>query len=186
MAFLTQEQLSNVGFKSIGENVLISDKASIYNAKNISLGSHVRIDDFCILSAGDGGIFLSDYIHIACYCSLIGKGKIVLKDFSGLSARVSVYSSNDDYSGRYMTNPCVPTEYTNVTSGDVTIEKHVIIGSGTIVLPNVTVGYGAAIGAMSLVSKSCEGKTIYLGNPLKRLKSRKLDFEELEKKMLNE
>ena len=186
MAFLNQEQLNSIGFKSIGKNVSISDKASIYNPKNISIGNNVRIDDFCILSAGQGGISLGDYIHIACYCAIIGKGRIVLKNFSGLSARVSIYSSNDDYSGEFMTNPCVPSEYTNVTSGDVTIEQHVIIGSGTIVLPNVTVGYGAAIGAMSLVTKNCEEKTIYMGNPLRKLKRRKLGFEELEKKLLNE
>lgn len=182
MAFLNQEQLDVVGFKSIGENVLISNKVSIYNPKNIVIGSNVRIDDFCILSAGEGGIILGNYVHLACYCSLIGQGSIILKDFSGISSRVSLYSSNDDYSGEFLTNPCVPSEYTNVKSGDVTLEKHVIIGSGSIVLPNVTVGYGTAIGALSLVTKSCSEKSIYIGNPLKRLKARKVGFEELEKK----
>lgn len=31
MAYYTQEQLINLGFKLIGQNVKISDKASIYN-----------------------------------------------------------------------------------------------------------------------------------------------------------
>ena len=48
MSFLTQTQLHNLGFKSLGQNVLISDKASIYSPELISIGSHVRIDDFCI------------------------------------------------------------------------------------------------------------------------------------------
>ena len=30
-----KEELEKMGFKSLGDNVLISDKASIYNAKNI-------------------------------------------------------------------------------------------------------------------------------------------------------
>ena len=56
MSFLNDEQLKDLGLKSYGKNVIISDKASLYNAKNISIGNNVRIDDFCILSAGDGGI----------------------------------------------------------------------------------------------------------------------------------
>ena len=58
MSFLNDEQLKDLGLKSYGKNVIISDKASLYNAKNISIGNNVRIDDFCILSAGDGGITL--------------------------------------------------------------------------------------------------------------------------------
>lgn len=81
MAILTEEQLKDVGFKSIGQNVRISDKASIYGAKNISIGSNVRIDDFVVLSAGVGGIEIGSYIHIAVFSSLIGAEKITLSDF---------------------------------------------------------------------------------------------------------
>ena len=59
MSFLTYKQLSKIGFLSLGENVLLSEKASIYNAPKIHIGSNVRIDDFCILSAGEEGIFQS-------------------------------------------------------------------------------------------------------------------------------
>jgi len=184
MAFLNREEIEKIGFKSLGENVLISDKVSIYNPNEIKLGDNVRIDDFCILSAGKDGIEIGNYVHIACYCSLIGNGKIVLSDFSGLSSRVSIYSSNDDYSGDYLTNPCVPTEFTNVKSGPVTLEKHVIVGAGSIVLPNVTIGYGTAIGALSLISRSCKELSIYFGSPAKRIKERKNGFQNLEKKLL--
>lgn len=54
MGFYTREQLEKKGFKSIGENVLISDKTSIYSPQNISIGNNVRIDDYCVLSAGGG------------------------------------------------------------------------------------------------------------------------------------
>ena len=51
----TREELEAIGFAQLGENVKISKKASIYGAANISIGNHVRIDDFCIISAGEGG-----------------------------------------------------------------------------------------------------------------------------------
>ena len=54
MGFYSREQLEKIGFKSLGENVLISDKTSIYSPENISIGNNVRIDDFSVLSAGGG------------------------------------------------------------------------------------------------------------------------------------
>lgn len=184
MSILTREQIRKLGFAHVGENCRLSDKASFYNCQHIHIGNNVRIDDFCVLSAGMGGIEIGNYIHIAVYSSLIGAGKIVLDDFSNISSRVSIYSSNDDYSGASMTNPMVPVAFTNVTHADVNIERHVIIGSGSVVLPGVTLGEGVAVGALSLVTKKCESFGIYSGVPAKRIKERKQDFLELEKKFL--
>ena len=135
MAFLTETQLQTIGFSSVGESVLISDRASIYGAGRIRIGDHVRIDDYSILSAGAEGISLGNYIHISCYASLIGKAAISIGDFSALSVRASIFSSNDDYSGNYMTNPTVPTEFTNVEHRPVEIRRHCTIGAGAIILP---------------------------------------------------
>lgn len=176
MSYYTKEELKQLQLGSIGENVLISRRTSLYNTKNIYIGHNVRIDDFCVLSAGSEGIYLGNYVHIAVYCSLIGQGKIKLNNFSGLSSRVSIYSSNDDYSGSALTNPTVPSHLTNVTHGNVTLEEYVIIGSGSIVLPNVTIARGAAIGALSLVKKDCTEFGIYSGSPAKRIGERKRNF----------
>ena len=184
MPLLTEQQLYAHGFKSVGRNVRISDKASIYNAANISIGDNVRIDDFVVLSAGSGGITIGSHIHIAVYSSLIGAGAITVCDFANLSSKVSVYSSSDDYSGKTMTNPCIPDEYKRVTHADVTIEKHVIVGCGSVILPGVTLSEGAAIGALSLVNKDCENYTIYAGSPARKIKSRKKDLLKLEQDFL--
>lgn len=181
MSILNAEQISAMSFKTVGTNVAISDKASIYNAANISIGSNVRIDDFCVLSAGVGGIEIGSNIHIAVFSLLIGAGKIKLSDFSNISSRVSIYSSNDDYSGEFLTNPTVPKEYTGVKCANVFIGRHVIVGSGSVVLPGVRLEDGVAVGALSLVSKSCEAFVIYAGNPIKKLKKRKRALLELEK-----
>jgi acetyltransferase-like isoleucine patch superfamily enzyme len=181
MAMLNRSELEHMGFASVGENVLISDKAAFYNCANITLGNNVRIDDFCVLSAGVGGISIGNYVHIAIYTSLIGAGKITLSDFCNISSRVSIYSSNDDYSGANMTNPTVPKQYTGVTHADVFFGKHVIVGSGTVILPGVTLEEGVAVGALSLVTKKCTQFSIYAGNPAKHIKERKRDLLVLEK-----
>src|SRR5450830_2108043 len=119
MAMLSREILEQMGFSSLGKNVQISDKSSFYGIEQINIGSNVCIDDFCVLSAGEGGIFIHNNTHIAVYSSLIGAGKITLSDFCNISSRVSIYASNDDYSGAAMTNPTVPSKYTAVTHADV-------------------------------------------------------------------
>ncbi|MGL5129730.1 MAG: acyltransferase [Aeromonas popoffii] len=186
MAFLTEQQLSSMGFAELGSNVLISDKASIYGASRIKIGSNVRIDDFCVLSAGDGGIEIGSYIHIAVYSSLIGAGQITLANFVNISSRVAIYSSNDDYSGEYMTNPMVPAEYTNVTHANVTLAKHVIIGSGSVVLPGVNIYEGAAVGSLSMVTKDCDAFGVYIGVPAKKIKYRKQDLLKFEEFLISE
>jgi galactoside O-acetyltransferase len=172
MTFLSQAELTAIGFASLGKDVRISDRCSVYAPHRIHIGDRTRIDDFCILSAGDGGISIGSNIHIACYTSLIGAARIELHDFANLSSRVSIYSSNDDYSGEYMTNPTVLPEFTNVTAGPVVIERHVIVGAGAVILPNVRIGLATAVGALSLVKANCDPFSIYAGIPARRIKDR--------------
>ncbi len=185
MAYLSELELKTLGLKDFGEQVRISNKASIYRPEAISIGDHVRIDDFCTLSAGIGGIAIGDYVHIAVYSSLIGSGKITLSSFCNLSSRVSIYSSNDDYSGQWLTNPTIPPLYTGVTHADVFLGRHVIIGSGSIILPGVILEQGVAVGALSLIRKHCSEFGIYAGNPAKRIADRKRDLLEVEQDFLN-
>lgn len=172
MSVYTLEELQAIGFADFGDNVQISRKASFYGVSRISIGNNVRIDDFCVLSAGQGGIKLGDYIHIAVYSSIIGAGQVTLHDYCNISSRVSIYSSSDDYSGMFMTNPMVDEQFTQVYSAPVNLEPHVIIGSGSVVLPGVTLAEGVAIGALSLVTKSLPAWGIYAGQPVKLIKPR--------------
>jgi galactoside O-acetyltransferase len=186
MARLDRSAIERMGFATVGNNVFISDRASFYNCANISIGNNVRIDDFCVLSAGVGGISIGSCVHVAVYSSLIGAGRITLSDFCNISSRVAIYSSSDDYSGATMTNPMVPCQYTDVTHADVFLGKHVIVGSGSVILPGVTLEDGVAVGSLSLVPKDCRAFGIYAGSPAKFIKDRKRDLLELEKAFLAE
>ena len=179
-SFYSKDELKAIPFKSIGENVLISRKSSLYSPREISIGDHVRIDDFCILS---GHITIGSYIHISAFTALYGKNGIVLEDYSTISARVLIYSQNDDYSGEYMTNPLIPAHLTHVTGGPVKFEKFSIIGAGSMVLPSVTIGEGAVIGAMSLVTKDVKAWTVNFGIPAEYKKDRKQNIKSLIKEL---
>lgn len=186
MAMLSREAVNQMGFARVGNNVQISDRASFYGNGRISLGDNVRIDDFCVLSAGPVGIVIGQYVHVAVYSSLIGAGKITLDDFCNISSRVSIYSSNDDYSGATMTNPMVPSQYTGVNHADVFLGRHVIVGSGSVILPGIVLEDGVAVGALSLVTKDCKAFGIYVGNPARRVSERKRDLLALERQFLTD
>ena len=142
MSWLTEQELTEIGFASCGSNVRISSKASIYNPSAIHIGDNVRIDDFTVLSAGEGGIYIGSYIHIAVFSSFLGVGKIELEDYANISSRVSIYSSNDDYTGISLTGPTIGSRFTGVTTKPVLLRKHAIVGSGSVILPGVTLGSG--------------------------------------------
>jgi galactoside O-acetyltransferase len=183
--FLSEKQLKKIGLGSYGKDVLISDKCSIYNPGNIHIGDNVRIDDFCILSAGEKGIEIGNHVHIACYCSLIGREKISMKDFSGLSSNVSIYSSTDDMSGKFLAGPCVTDEFKNVLSKPVTLDKYVVVGTKSTILPGVQIGENSKVYAHSLVTKSVPPLTIVFGVPAKKIKVLKNNLEHLEKLFLS-
>lgn len=185
-SFYSRQELLDLGLRSVGEEVAISRKASIYGAASISVGNRARIDDFCVL-AGGSGIELGSYIHIACFCALYGASGIIMQDFSGLSARVTIYSESDDYSGRSLTNPMTPASLKpSYHRGQVVLGRHAIIGANSTILPGVSLGEGAAVGAHSLVTKSCDAWTMYFGCPAKRLKPRSRKLLELEAQLLAE
>lgn len=181
-SFYSAEELKELGFASIGQNVLISRKTSIYGAGRMSIGNNVRIDDFCVLS---GKITIGNYVHIAVMSLLFGgKEGIIFEDFSGLSSRCAVYATTDDYSGEYMTNPTVPEEYTHIIDAQVVIGKHCDIGTGSTILPGVIIAEGCSLCAMTLVNKSTNPWGIYAGIPGRRIQDRSKKLLEYEQRLM--
>ena len=183
-SFYSESELMTIGFKSFGCRVKISRKASIYNPANITIGNNVRIDDFVIITAGEEDIIIGNNVHIAAFCGLFGSQGITLEDFSGLSSRVSIYSVSDDYSGQFLTNPTIPSEFRKISKGRVTLKKHVIVGSNSVILPGVTIGVGTAVGALTLVRKNLDEWSIYSGFLCRKITSRRKGLIELENEYL--
>jgi len=184
MAYYSDFELEELGFKYLGKHVKISKKASIYEAEKIEIGDNSRIDDFAILS---GNIILGRNIHITAYCNLAGGEKgIVIDDFSTLAYGVNVFTQSDDYLGYFMTNSTIPKRFKKEKKEKIHIHRHVIIGAGSYILPGVVLYEGTSIGAMSLMLKSSEPWKVYVGIPAKPIKDRKKDILDIEKRYLSE
>jgi acetyltransferase-like isoleucine patch superfamily enzyme len=174
--------LKSIGVKIYGNgtNIEISKLAKIYNPSRLILQDNIRIDDFSILS-GRGNIEIGNYVHIGAHCSISSYSKIQFHNYSGLSSGVKLFGSTDDYSGKFMTNPTVPPQFLGTIHGDIILNKHVVIGAGSIILPNTTLAEGTAVGALSLINKNTEAWKIYAGNPAKIIKNREKNCLEYEK-----
>ena len=173
-----------MGFKYVGSEVRISDKACIYNPELMEIGDYSRIDDLCVVS---GKTEFGRNTFIGVMCNLAGgEPGITLESFSTLAYGVHVFSQSDDYSGATLTNPTIPAAYKNEYKARVVIKRHSIVGACSVIMPGVVLEEGTAVGAMSLVTKSTEPWSIYLGIPARRIKARKRDLLKLESAYLQE
>ena len=182
-SFYTDEELSQLGLKSYGKNVLISRKCSIYSASTISIGDNVRIDDYCLLS---GKIQIGSHVHISTYNALYGGNGIIFEDYTGVSPRCTLLSASDDFSGNYLVGSIHLEDKIHVTGGPIIIKRFAHICAHALVLPNITIAEGCVIGAMSQVRRNTEPWMMYAGSPATMLKQREKNMIKLiDNNMLN-
>lgn len=174
--YYTSLELRAFGFARVGEGCMVARNCTIVGLANITIGDNVRIDGFTSIIAPAGKVRIGSHVHIATASMLGARGGIEIGDFSSLSQGVRIFTAIDDFSGRRMSNSQVPEEVLGVQTAPVTIGAYVPIGSGTIILPGVEIGEGAAVGAMSLVPQSLPGWAIYAGNPAKEVGKRAHDL----------
>jgi galactoside O-acetyltransferase len=161
--YLSEDEVKNFGFKSVGKDILISRKSCIYGAERMTLGDNIRIDDFAILT---GNIQLGNHIHIAAMTYISGTEEhIIFEDFTGVSPFVYVSTSSADYSGRSLFSPVIPQEFRIEKIGPIIIRKFSVIGTHSFIMPNVELAEGTSVGAMSFMRKNSKPWTIYFGCP---------------------
>lgn len=183
MGYLSKRELFKRDFVSLGNGVLISERASLHKTEMMAIGDNSRVDDFCALS---GNVHIGRNVHISVHCSITASSEwAVFEDFSGLAMGCHVFTSSDDYSGESMTNPTVPIEYRKPKHGAVKIGRHVIVGATSVIFPGVNIADGCSIGAFSMVNKSTEPWGVYIGVPAKRVRERSMNLLALEYKYLD-
>ena len=161
-------------FKSCGKNVIIGKTVRIRYPELVEIADNVIIDDFTYVSTA---LKIHSNVHISSGCKIIGGKKAMVEffEFSTLSPNVVLAAGSDDYVSGIAT-PLVDLKYKgNVEYGKIILKKHCIIGSNSVVLPNVKINEGACVGALSLVKKDLEAWWLYAGVPVKKIKMRDKD-----------
>ncbi|PIQ69025.1 MAG: acetyltransferase [Candidatus Taylorbacteria bacterium CG11_big_fil_rev_8_21_14_0_20_46_11] len=101
------------------------------------------------------GLILGKYTDIGAYTLLVAKHGIEIEDEVQIGSHCSVYSYStiDD------------------TKGKVLLKKGCRIGTHSSIMPGVTIGENAVVGAHSFVTKDVPPNTVVAGVPTKPLKS---------------
>ncbi len=185
MAWFSEDELRNLGLR-FGKNVRIDRSAMLFGGARITLGSNVRIDAYVVVTAEEP-VEIGDFVHLGAGSMIFGRGGATLEDFSGLAPRVCILTTSDDFVEGYLTNPTVPEEYTRVSVAPVALRRHSLVGCGSVVLPGVTLGEGAAVGALTLVRKDVPAFAVVAGNPPRTIATRnETRLRALEAKLLQQ
>ena len=92
-------------------------------------------------------------------CLMMSAGGITIEDGAMIAANVQLISNNHDLYERQV-----------ITCRPVRIGKNAWIGAGATILPGVTIGDNAVVGAASVVTRDVAPDTIVAGNPARFIK----------------
>jgi galactoside O-acetyltransferase len=157
--------------KKLGKNSIIGKTVRIRYPELVSIGDNCIIDDFTYISTQ---LTLENYSHISSGCKFIGgkKSSVSMGMLSTTAPNVVLAAGNDDYvSG--IGSPLIPNQFKgNTVHGKINLNELTIIGSNSVILPNVNVGVGSTLGALSLANQDLESWYVYAGIPAKKIKNR--------------
>jgi len=126
----------------------------------LKIGKNSSIHRCCQIRRGN--IIIGENCVIGENCLLDGRRGIIIGDNVNISSNVSIYTLQHDYNDPNFT----------AVGGPVKIGNHCWISSNSIILPNVILGEGVVVGAMSLVTKDQPAYKLIGGSPAKIIKDR--------------
>jgi galactoside O-acetyltransferase len=171
--FLDRSEAEAIGFSSLGRDVQIDREARFLFPERIEIGDRTRIDMGALISAGPAGVSIDYNVHVAAHALVFGGGgRVAIGPFCNLSSQVRLYTVSDDFLGDFLAGPTVPDELKNVHCGDVLLDACVLIGSGSLVLPGVSMGEGAVSCAHTVISENVDAGAVMVGHPARKIRQR--------------
>lgn len=129
----------------------IGEGSMVRQGVHIIMGDHVKV-----------GNHVSIMYNFVC----MSRGGVVIEDDVSIAANTQILTNNhDEHQHRILL--CKP----------VVIKKNAWIGAGVTILPGVTIGENAIVGAASVVTKDVPANTIVVGNPARVLREVTVEHE---------
>lgn len=169
-------------FRQIGEGVFFHHIGLLLGQKYITVGSRSEFDDAFVLTAWDtyetneGTQHFTPVVEIGSDCyfgvgihiTAINRIKIGDGCLTGKWVTITDNSHGDNSSDQIQSMPIKRPLH---SKGPVIIGKHVWIGDKATILPGVTIGEGAVIGANSVVTKDVPAFSVVAGVPARIIKA---------------
>lgn len=150
------------------ESVVIEEGALIFHPENVSLDEDVYVGHYAILK----GYFKNELVvgrgtWIGQGVFIHAAGGVRLGADVGIGPNVSILTSTHAEVAREL-----PIMRGDIETAPVVVEDGSDVGVGAILLPGVTVGKGAQIGAGAVVTKDVAPYAVVAGNPARVLRWR--------------
>lgn len=174
---------------SIGDNVIISRKASIQNSRLITLEDGAWIEDHAIVSADGGKIKLGKKTHLMPYSILKAmNGDISFGEYCTVNPFCVIYGMSGGLeignavriatqtviipANHIFDDPDKDIRLQGIESNGIKIEDDVWLGAGVRVLDGVTIKKGSVVAAGSVVTKDISEFSVVGGVPARVIKKR--------------
>jgi galactoside O-acetyltransferase len=148
-------------------NQIIHETAIIKHPELAKAGEHYSIDAFFYCTTK---LILGDWVHISSHVSVIGgiNSKLIIGNNVAISTGCRLVCCSNDF---HSSLPAIPFKKTKqkLYGSFIKIEDDVILGANVVVLPDVTIGKGARVGANSLVIDDLDPGRIFAGSPCRYL-----------------
>lgn len=157
------EQLAQRGPDCVFETGVL-----IFHPENVALGANVYVGHYTILKGYfKNRMSIGDETWIGQQCFFHSAGGLSIGARVGIGPGVKILTSQHTEVGRETAIFNAPVELKPVS-----IEDDADIGVGAIILPGVTIGRGAQIGAGSVVSRDIPAYAVAAGTPARVLRER--------------
>ena len=157
----------------MGRCVIIDEGVRIDDPKRISISDFVWVDKNARLYAGWGTISIGRRVHIAENVLISGAGHVTIGDYVAIARGASIYSHSEAIvGGKRLSGPMIPERQKGMKTAPIEIRKDALIGVNAVILPGVTIGQGAVVGANSMVNRDVKDWEIVFGTPARRMATR--------------
>lgn len=152
---LERRRLQGVRF---GTGVIVRGADRIHVGKNVFLDHRAYLN----CNTRDGYIRLGDNVEVGPYTILWGGGGIEIGSNVHIGTHVHVTSMEGNQIESDVQDPNTPL---SIARARVTIGDHVLIYSHAVIVPGVTIGHHAAVGAGAVVTKDVPPYALVAGVP---------------------
>lgn len=156
-------------FSRIGKNVIFEEGVLVFHPKNIEIGNNVYLGHYTILKGyHKNKMTIGEGTWIGQQCFLHAAGGITIGKNVGIGPAVKIITSSHK-----IKNTANPILHNKIDFKPVRIGDGSDIGVNTVIMPGVSIGKNAQVGAGSVVTKDIPDFAVCAGVPAKMIKMRK-------------
>lgn len=161
-------EFSLTSLGQVGEQCVFEAGVLIFHPERVFIGQGVYVGHNSILKGYyQNDLHIGDHTWIGQQCFMHSAGGIFIGQHVGIGPAVKIISSKHAEAGRDVPILLSPLEF-----APVRIEDDADIGTGAVILPGVTIGKGAQIGAGAVVSHDIPAFAVAAGVPARVLRMR--------------